>query len=84
LKRLEKQGDNKMNLDPSQNNRTNYKTGQKVRAKMLDEIRDGFVAKQLDDRHFLVRLGYPYQKTNPGKSWLKVCRDFAHQSVEEI
>lgn len=72
------------NFDPKNNNTNNYETGAKVEAIMWNETRKGFVAKQLNDRHFLIKLETAFDKTNPGKSWLKVCRDYAHQSVKEI
>ena len=64
-----------------------YENGTKVQ--VLDpvwfsEIRKGFVAKQLDGNHFLVKLDEPFTKVNPGKDWLEVSRDFAHQVVTEI
>jgi hypothetical protein len=68
-------------FDPRQNNINNYPNGQKVTCRMLDETRSGFVAKQIDERHFLVRLDFPFNKSNPGKPWLKVCRDYAHQVI---
>jgi len=71
-------------MDPRKNNIGNYKNGQRVRATMMDELRTGFVAKQTDERNFLIRLDVPFTKTNPGKYWLKVCRDYAHQVIEEI
>jgi hypothetical protein len=77
-------------LDPRENNTENFRTGQKVSVKMTgstrfgQETRKGFVAKQVDDRHFLVKLDFPFEKINPGKSWIKVCRDYAHQSLEII
>lgn len=71
-------------MDPRKNNVDNYKNGQRVRATVMDEVRTGFVAKQTDERTFLVRLDAPFTKTNPGNYWLKVCRDYAHEGVEEI
>jgi hypothetical protein len=71
-------------FDPGNKNTDNYKTGVKVEATMWNETRQGFVAKQLDDRHFLIKLEYPFNKTNRGKPWLKVCRDYAEQVVKEI
>lgn len=71
-------------LDPSNYNQNNFKDGQKVEVTMLDEVRRGFVAKQLDDRHFLVRLETPFSRINRGKNFLKVYRDFAHQVTREI
>ncbi len=64
-----------------------FKTGQKVIVKdpvFFDEERQGFVAKQLDDNYFLVRLDEAFSRTNRGKRWAKVCRDFGHQVVREI
>lgn len=75
------------NFDPRENNKDNYKTGQKVEVKdpvWFDETRRGFVAKQLDDRHFLVKLDMPFTRTNPQSEWLEVSRDYAHQSIKEI
>jgi hypothetical protein len=75
------------NFDPRENNTDNFKTGQRVEVKdpvFGNEVRQGFIAKQLDERHFLVKLEIPFTKTNPNKVWLQVCRDFAHQSVKEI
>ena len=75
------------NFDPRENNADNFATGQKVVVTdptFKAETRNGFVAKQLDDRHFLVKLEYPFSQTNPTSDWLQVCRDFAHQSVREI
>lgn len=69
------------------NNSDNYKNGQQVVVKdpmFGKEKRDGFVAKQLDERHFLVRLDMPFTHTNPKKHWMQVSRDYAHQSVEEV
>lgn len=74
-------------LDPRTNNVDNFKTGAKVEVKdpvWFDEIRNGFVAKQLDDRHFLVKLEMPFTRTNPQSEWLEVSRDYAHQTVKEI
>ncbi len=71
-------------MDPRENNLDNYKDGQTVRCTMWDETRLGFVVNQINDRHFLVRLDWPFDKTNPGKQWLTVCRDHAHQSVVEV
>lgn len=75
------------NLDPRENNKDNFKTGQKVEVKdptFGDETRQGFVAKQLDDRHFLIKLQMPFTRTNPKSEWLQVSRDYAHQTVKEI
>lgn len=75
------------NLDPRENNKDNFKTGQKVEVKdpvWFDEVRQGFVAKQLDSRRFLVKLEMPFTRTNPRSEWLEVSRDFAHQVVNEI
>jgi hypothetical protein len=71
-------------MDPQKNNTENFPNGQTVKVTMFGETRKGFVAKQIDDRHFLVKLEYPFEKVNPGKSWLKVCRDYAHQCIEEV
>ena len=75
------------NLDPRENNIGNFRNGQKVIATdpvFGKEARHGFVAKQLDERHFLVKLEWPFEKVNSSSEWLEVCRDFAHQSVQEI
>ena len=64
-----------------------YKTGTKVEVKdpvWFKEMRHGFIAKQLDDNHFLVKLEYPFSKVNPNSEWLQVCRDYAHQVVSEM
>ena len=71
-------------LDPANYNKNNYQNGMRIKATINKETRNGFVAKQIDDRHFLVKLEYSFNKTNPGKGWLKVCRDYAHQSIKEI
>lgn len=77
------------NLDPSNNNTDNFKTGAKVICKdpvFYDEEISGFVAKQVDDRIFLVKLDRSFRRksSNDGKVWLKVSRDFAHQVCREI
>lgn len=61
-----------------------FETGQRIVVRdpvWFDEEIAGFVAKQLDDRHFLIRLDHPFLKTNPHTCWLKACRTFAHQSI---
>ena len=66
---------------------TPFKNGTKVTVKdpvWFNETRNGFVAKQLDDSHFLVKLEYPFTRTNSGKDWLEVCRDYAEQTVAEV
>lgn len=70
-------------MDPRENNVGNYETGENVTVTLDDETRKGFIAKQVDARHFLVKLNDSFIKISPGKPWLKVCRDYAHQSVEE-
>ena len=63
-----------------------FQNGTKVTVKdpvWFDEERSGFVAKQVDDNHFLVKLDAPFTRTNPGKVWLKVSREYAHQVVFE-
>lgn len=71
-----------MNIDPRENNKDNYKNGSRVKVTMLNETRNGSITRQLGNRHFLVRLDFPFRLTNPGKIWLEVCRDYAHQSIE--
>ncbi len=64
-----------------------FKNGTKVVVKdpvWFNEFRNGFVAKQLDDTHFLVKLEYPFTRINPSKDWIEVCRDYAEQFVTEI
>lgn len=64
-----------------------FETGKQVIAKdpvWLDEEIGGFVAKQLDDLHFLVKLVRPFRRTNCHTAWLKCHRDFAHQAIREI
>jgi len=61
-----------------------FETGQQVLIKdpvWFDEEIAGFVAKQLDEHHFLVKLDHPFLRTNPRTPWLKCDRQFAHQTV---
>ncbi len=71
----------------SQRRHTMFKTGQKVIVKdpvFFDEEIKGFIAKQLSDSYFLVRLEASFRRTNRGKRWAKGCRDHAEQVVREI
>lgn len=64
-----------------------FETGKQVIAKdpvWLDEKISGFVAKQLDNQHFLVKLVRPFRRTNIHTPWLVAHRDFAHQTVCEV
>lgn len=64
-----------------------FKTGQKVVVKdpvFFNDEQAGFVAKQLGDNYFLVRLEASFRCTNRGKLWVKVCRDHAEQVVREV
>lgn len=65
-----------------------FKTGTKVICKdflYFDEEVPGFIAKQIDDEFFLVKLARPFSRraTNDGKVWMKVSREFGHQVVRE-
>lgn len=66
-----------------------YQTGQRVSCKdfvFFDEEIEGFVAKQLEDGKFLVKLDRPFtrENTNKGSAWVTVSRDFAEDVVKEI
>ena len=64
-----------------------FKTGAQVIATdpvWFDEEVAGFVAKQLDEHKFLVKLEKPFRRTNPHTTWLTCYRDFASQTIREI
>ncbi len=64
-----------------------FKTGTKVEITdpmFKEEKRKGFIAKQVDEYHFLVKMESPFTYCNPHTTWMKVYRPFAHQAVIEL